>query len=141
MKIRLAVLFFSSLLVSVCLSYALGRTHYSPQHWFIKEYSLHSGVDSNALLIDVRSAEDFARSHIPGALSLDPQNWDATLPAFLEHWSPETLVIIYCGGQACGLSKEVALRLLTDLPDAKISVLKGGFPAWQAHQAQLKPAS
>ena len=61
--------------------------------------------------------------------------------AFLEAWSPEKPVIVYCGGQACGLSKQVALRLLTDLPEAKIFVLTGGFPAWQAYQAQSKPAS
>jgi rhodanese-related sulfurtransferase len=121
--------------------FIFGEGHYSVTHWSIKEHSPRHGFIDGVLLLDVRSSEDYERSHIPGAISLDPRDWDSAFPVFLERWSPERTVVIYCGGQSCGVSKEVALRLLTDLPDAAIYVLKGGFPAWNAYQPKAKISS
>lgn len=115
--------------------------HYAPQHFLIKELPLEKEFNSDYLFVDARPHADYVKNHIPGAISLNFENWDSCLIAFLEAWSPERPVVVYCGGQACGLSKQVAIRLLTDLPDAQIFVLKHGFPAWQAHQAQPRPSS
>jgi len=117
------------------------HVYYSVQHFYINELTLTDAIFPKALLVDARSWDDYAKEHIPGALSLDQQDWDTGLVSFLEHWTPSRPVVIYCGGQACGLSKAVALRLLTDLPEADVYVLKQGFSAWKLHQAKLKPTS
>ena len=113
------------------------NAHFDQAHWLIHEQSCSDLPQSrpDALIVDARRRDEFDAGHIPGALSLDAEHWDEALPDFLGAWSPERPVVIYCGGQACGLSKEVALKLLHDLPEARVYVLKGGYPAWQAQQA------
>lgn len=118
-------------------------SHYARQHWAILEISsadLATALDS-AVIVDTRDPNDYQQGHITGALSLDVAKWEELLPGFLTAWSPERSVVVYCGGQACGLSKEVALRLLIDLPEAKVFVLKGGYPGWLLYQAKKSPAA
>ena len=117
--------------------------HYSLGHWSINELSANdlSLAQLNALIVDARASADYQNGHIADALSLNPERWEESLTNFLSAWSPERPVIIYCGSQACGLSKEVALKILSDLPDAKVFVLKGGYPAWQAYEAKKSPAA
>jgi 3-mercaptopyruvate sulfurtransferase SseA len=86
------------------------------------------------LVVDARSHELYQEAHVPGAVLLSEEAWDASLPEFLMQWYPDRPVVIYCGVQACAASKRVALRLLADLPEARVYVLKGGFPAWKAAQ-------
>ncbi|MCS6274410.1 MAG: rhodanese-like domain-containing protein [Opitutus sp.] len=117
--------------------------HYSLGHWSINELSATdlSLAQSSTLIVDARAFADYQKGHIAAALSLSPERWDESLGDFLSAWSPERPVVVYCGGQACGLSKDVALKILSDLPDAKVFVLKGGYPAWQTYQAQKNPAA
>ena len=131
---------FSALLIS-CLPNQ--SNHYRLLHWSINEWSAAdlSTAQSNTLIVDARTSADYQHGHISGALSLNPENWDESLVKFLSPWSPERPVVVYCGGQACGLSKEVALRILIDLPEAKVFVLKGGYPGWLLYQAKKSPAA
>lgn len=131
---------FLSLLVFSLLNHS---HHYSIRHWSINEWSATelSLAQSSALIIDARTVADYQKGHIADALSLSPERWDELLGDFLSAWSPARPVVVYCGGQACGLSKEVALKILSDLPDAKLFVLKGGYPAWQAYQAKKSSAA
>jgi hypothetical protein len=43
----------------------------------------------NAIWVDARPDEDFARDHVPGAISLNEDRWNELLPQFLARWSPE----------------------------------------------------
>jgi rhodanese-related sulfurtransferase len=140
----LVAIVLGSILLSLLVSRLLGKSnHYSLGHWSIYEWSATdlSLAQSSTLIIDARAPADYQNGHIADALSLSPERWDESLGDFLSAWSPERPVVVYCGGQACGLSKEVALKILSDLPDAKVFVLKGGYPAWQTYQAQKKTAA
>jgi rhodanese-related sulfurtransferase len=109
--------------------------HYAWAHWQVRELSVAElSHMPESLIVDARSHQLFAEAHVPGALWLSEEGWDDGLPSFLDRWHPEHPVVIYCDGRACAASKRVALRLLADLPDARVYVLKGGFAAWQATQ-------
>lgn len=109
--------------------------HYSLGHWKIRELSVAELEKmTDRLLVDARSREHYKVGHIGDAIWLAEETWDETLPTFLDTWRPEHPVVIYCDGGGCAASKRVALRLLEDLPEAQIYVLKGGFPAWRAAQ-------
>lgn len=134
-----------SSVVLAFLSITLQHTvlHYDTRHWLIHSITADELVlqGQSAVILDARSPADYASSHIDKALSFPAENLESEMGVFLDAWSPEKPVIIFCGGQACGLSKQVAIKLLTDLPEAKIFVLKGGFPAWLGLQAKKTPTA
>jgi rhodanese-related sulfurtransferase len=90
------------------------------------------GWGGNALWVDARPAEEFARAHIPGAVSLNEDRWSELLPQFLgQQWSPEKKIVVYCSAESCNLAEDVARRLREEakLPN-EIRILKGGWEAW-----------
>ena len=85
-----------------------------------------------AMWIDARPDDDFARDHVPGAISLNEDRWNELLPEFLQVWSPEKKIVVYCSAKSCNAAREVAERLRkeTQLPN-EIRVLQGGWEEWQ----------
>ena len=86
----------------------------------------------NAIWIDARPEEEFARDHVPGALSLNEDRWNELLPQLLAVWSPEKKIVVYCSSQSCNASREVAHRLLNQAqpPMQNVFVLEGGWEEW-----------
>src|SRR5690606_19024005 len=80
-----------------------------------------------ALWVDARSAEDFARAHVPNALSLPANDWHTHIEALLMAWQPDQPLVVYCGGGACQASQEVAQRLRDELGLTNVWVLAGGW--------------
>jgi rhodanese-related sulfurtransferase len=81
--------------------------------------------------IDARPEEEFATGHIPGAMLLNAEQWDALLPAVLNAWTPGQKIIVYCSKQSCEASREVARRLRDEANLANVFVLEGGWEAWE----------
>lgn len=81
--------------------------------------------------IDARSEADYEAGHIPGAIRLNEDNWDAAIFGLMAEWldNPRPIVV-YCESESCGTSKRVAERLRADLADAEIYSLHGGWNAW-----------
>lgn len=86
--------------------------------------------DDNAIWVDARSDEEFARDHVPGAASLNEDRWNELLPQFLERWSPEKRVIVYCSAESCNAAREVAKRLRDEAQLKNVFVLQGGWEEW-----------
>jgi rhodanese-related sulfurtransferase len=90
----------------------------------------------NVMWVDARSAEDFESDHIPGAILLNEDSWNELLPQFLEQWSPDKGVVVYCSAQSCNAAAEVARRLREEaqLKDNEgkncVFVLEGGWEDW-----------
>jgi rhodanese-related sulfurtransferase len=84
----------------------------------------------NALWVDARPDDEFARVHVPGALSLNEDRWHELLPQFLAVWSPEKKVVVYCSTKSCNASREVARRLRKEAQLPNVFVLQGGWQAW-----------
>jgi 3-mercaptopyruvate sulfurtransferase SseA len=86
----------------------------------------------NAIWVDAGGMKKFEETHIPEALLLDEDDWDAGLFELMNIWLIEPRpIIIYCESEGCGKSKRIAERLRVSLPDAEIYSLKGGSAAWQ----------
>lgn len=83
------------------------------------------------LWVDARSPELYAQSHIPGAVNLWEGNFEEHLTQFLEVWSPELKVVIYCDRDQCGTSASLAERLSLEYGLSDIHILKGGWDEWQ----------
>lgn len=79
------------------------------------------------VIMDVRTAEEFAAGHIDGAI-----NFDVKLPSFASHitkMNEDTEYMVYCkaGGRsvtACKIMSKAGLKNLYNL--------EGGFDAWSA---------
>jgi rhodanese-related sulfurtransferase len=89
--------------------------------------------DRDVLWVDARSADEYEADHIPGAILLNLESWDEFFPQFLDRWSPEKRVVVYCSAAACELSREVAERLRKS-GISSVFVLKGGWEAWKSRQ-------
>jgi 3-mercaptopyruvate sulfurtransferase SseA len=144
----LHIKFFGIFIISISCSFIAshlrsGDSHYDIANWAINEISpedIHKR-GSEVIFLDTRPLNAFEHEHIDHAISFSVENWDSSVGTFLDKWYPGTPIIIYCGNISCGLSKQLAIYLLHELPESKVFFLSGGFAKWQAYQAQLKPAS
>ena len=83
-----------------------------------------------AIWVDARPDDEFARNHVPGALSLNEDRWNELLPQFLAGWSPGKKIVVYCSAESCDLAREVAERLRKEAKIPDVFVLEGGWEAW-----------
>lgn len=84
----------------------------------------------NAIWVDARPDDEFARDHVPGAVSLNEDRWSELLRPFLAEWSPEKKIVVYCSSQGCNASREVARRLRAEAQLKNVFVLEGGWEEW-----------
>jgi DNA-binding transcriptional ArsR family regulator/rhodanese-related sulfurtransferase len=66
-------------------------------------------LDPDAVVVDVRPADEFAQGHIDGAVSIPLEE----LERRMSELPPDSVVVLYCRGRLCTLSHEGA-RLLAD---------------------------
>jgi rhodanese-related sulfurtransferase len=85
---------------------------------------------NEAMWVDARPDEEFARDHVPGAISLNEDRWNELLPGLLNVWSPDKKIVVYCSSQSCNASREVARRLRDEAQLKNVFVLKDGWEAW-----------
>jgi len=86
--------------------------------------------NGNTIWVDARPDAEFEREHIPGAVLLNEDRWNELLPQFLDSWSPEKRVVVYCSSQSCNASREVARRLRDGAQLKNVFVLQGGWEEW-----------
>ena len=85
---------------------------------------------NDAIWVDARPDEEFARDHVPGAFSLNEDHWNELLPRFLPNWSPGKNVIVYCSAESCNAARDVAKRLRDEAQLKDVFVLHGGWEEW-----------
>jgi rhodanese-related sulfurtransferase len=83
--------------------------------------------DGEAVILDVRTPEEFAAGHLPDAINIDVESADfADRVAGLDE-SAETLVYCRTGNRSGVATDEMAELGFTDMSD-----LQGGIEAWAA---------
>jgi len=87
-------------------------------------------LTDGAVFVDARPVEVYRHGHIRGALNLPLDSLDEFLPDFMAQVPPDSLVIVYCDGQSCRLSKEVALHLSAK-GYSHVQVLVNGWSVWK----------
>ena len=90
---------------------------------------------TGVLWVDARVRTQFEVDHIPGALLLNPQEFDDLafeyLLTFQDNVKP---IVIYCDAQKCAASKTVMERMKETglVMDNEIYALRGGWNAWKS---------
>ena len=94
------------------------------------EVTLNQAQQWKTLWVDARSEAEFAAGHIPGAICLNFDNWPEAFPKFLDRFSADQRVVVYCSAASCQLSREIADKLrASGVADAYF--LQGGWEAWK----------
>lgn len=97
-----------------------------PRHREISASDLARMIDGgDAMVVDVREADEFAAGHIPGALNMPLSTFQASK---LPNPGERTLVLNCLGGKRSGM----ALDKCSAAGTAVETHLAGGFGAWQA---------
>jgi rhodanese-related sulfurtransferase len=76
-------------------------------------------------IIDARSADQYAKAHIPGAVNID---W-RQIPARRDEITKDGLVVIYCNTGSLSAQSVFAMRLLGW---DNVKVLQNGIEGWEA---------
>jgi len=82
---------------------------------------------ADLLLLDVRSAEQFALSHLPTALNIPL----ADLAGKLSTLPKDKTIVAYCGNLTCALAPKAALQLAEK--GYAVMQLTGGFATWSEY--------
>ncbi len=82
-----------------------------------------------ALWVDARPARQFEKSHFPGAISLDADQWAERVIAEQERLQAAmgNPVVVYCDGTRCEKSREIAKRLRELLGLQPVYLLRGNW--------------
>lgn len=83
-----------------------------------------------ALFLDARSMEQYAEGHIQGALNLPWDEFEKHFPQVMDGVPDDTVIITYCDGETCALSKDLAFALLQE-GFFNVRVLVNGWTLWQ----------
>lgn len=86
-------------------------------------------VEAAGLVIDARTAAEYAEGHLPGALLVDYYDMGRYLDAVLLLLSPEYEIMLYCAGMDCEDS-ELLARELFMMGYKKLAVFRGGYEEW-----------
>jgi len=85
----------------------------------------------NVIVVDVRAAEDFEESHIPGAINLPEGSWDNPRGLSKEHNN-----IVYCYNQQCHLAANACIAFASK--GFPVMEMEGGFEAWKAQEFETE---
>lgn len=134
-------------LIVLSLVGAAGTHFFHPRapSWYLTEEPLHDDEVSMAVInqrwkgdvfwIDARIVAQFEQQHVPGAISLNEQNFDQALFDNIETLQElKKPVVIYCDSEKCDASRRVKEQLVQRMPLEDVFVLKGGWQAWQRAQ-------
>ena len=75
-------------------------------------------------IVDVRAAEDYAKGHIPGAISLPKERWGS-----LQGLRKDRVNILYCYSLVCHLAATAAVQFAAQ--GFPVMELDGGWRWWQ----------
>lgn len=106
-----------------------------------KEFKTALASEKNALVLDVRTAEEFGNGHIDNAVNVDWNQGPESFTMQLANVPKETPIYVYCQG---GSRSATALIKLKELGYTNIKELDGGMVAWNsefgaAPSAKAKP--
>jgi rhodanese-related sulfurtransferase len=94
--------------------------------------------DQQAIFLDARSEEAFDSGHIAGAKNLPWEEFERFYPEVMSDIPHNWVIITYCDGETCSLSKELAFALLAQGYD-QVRVLLDGWRQWQESSLPIEP--
>lgn len=83
-----------------------------------------------AVFLDARDASEYASGHIYGARNLPWMEFETAFEKVMGDVSRDVVIVTYCDGEGCGLSRELALALLAK-GYTHVRVLVNGWTVWR----------
>ena len=83
-----------------------------------------------AIFIDARDSEDFNSGHIENAINI-PFDYYEDYEDVINKLDDTETHVIYCSGEECSLSMDLADYLFNELAFEKILIFEGGWPQWR----------
>ncbi|BCO20235.1 rhodanese-like domain-containing protein [Alteromonas sp. McT4-15] len=90
-------------------------------------YLIERVANNDWLLIDVRSPQEFAEGHIPGAINMPHENINDYVNDLKDH--KDKPIIIYCRS---GRRAKLAMKVLEELDFSEVMHLEGDMLGWSA---------
>jgi len=90
-----------------------------------------------AIFFDTRPRELYEQAHIPCARNLPREAMDEYFDRVMGNIPQDALIIAYCDGESCALSKDLALELFYRGYD-NVRVLVNGWSLWVEHQLPVE---
>lgn len=85
--------------------------------------------DPATVIIDARLPEEFAAGHLPRAWSLPVAEAEQRIVNYVSQLTPETPILVYCGGSECDDALELAKKL-RDFGFQDVTLYPGGLAEW-----------
>lgn len=89
----------------------------------------------SAVFIDSRDGTEFINRHIEGAINIPVSPESISNKKIKEHLGllkEPVELLIYCNGESCGTSRDLAKKLFSIGYSRHIYILKKGFPEWES---------
>ena len=87
----------------------------------------------NAIFLDARASEIYREGHIQGAQNLPWERVDEYFDKGMADIPEDALLIVYCDGESCALSKDLALELFYRGYE-NVRVFVNGWSLWVEQQ-------
>ncbi len=87
-------------------------------------------MERNAVFLDARSPEDYARGHIRCAQNVPWQSFEAYIDRIWGGIPEDAWVVTYCDGEHCSLSEDLAMELIA-MGYRNVRVLVNGWTRWR----------
>ena len=94
------------------------------------EFAKYLFDDKSAVFIDARDAEDYEAGHIENAISI-PFDYYEDYEQVMDGLNDAGIYIIYCSGEECSLSIDLADHLFNQKLIDKLLIFDGGWPEWR----------
>ena len=94
-------------------------------------------ADSSVVLLDARTPDLYEHGHIPRALNLPVGEMDQRLGNFASLLTPQTPILVYCGGADCGDALELAIKL-REVGFADLTLYPGGYAEWKEYGGTIR---
>lgn len=90
---------------------------------------VHTSMQADArdfVLVDVRGADAFAKTHVPGAINIPHRSLSKDR---LARFPEDTVFVVYCAGPHCNGANQAAVRLAR--LGYRVKEMIGGITGWQ----------
>ena len=94
------------------------------------EFSKYHFDAGSAIFIDARDPEDYESGHIQNAINI-PYDYYEDYEEVMDGLDDDGIYIIYCSGEECSLSIDLADHLYNEKLIDKLLIFEGGWPEWR----------
>lgn len=117
----------------------LAEKHREIDHISTEEFKSKGQAGVDYILLDVREENEFAVSHIPGAVRVDPDASATDVSRLLQETDADIPLILYCSVGT--RSSRLGTRISDELDTRDISNIRGGVFAWHNEGEPLENAA